>query len=97
MAPRRHPSYVEQLVRVGITAVSVEPSAILATRHALATAEHRVRLETAPATRPPRSSGRTGHLRTPLPSVQWENVPIDPDLHDQGPCAGGARSGILDA
>jgi hypothetical protein len=85
MAPRRHPSYVEQLVRVGITAVSAEPSAVPATRHALATADHRVRLETARATRPLRSSGRSEHLRTPAALRAVENVPIDPDLHDQGP------------
>jgi hypothetical protein len=71
-----HPSYVEQLVRVGITAVSVEPSAVPATRHALATAEHRVRLEAARATRPPPVIRTAGTPTDPrCPASTWSPTP----------------------
>jgi pyruvate,water dikinase len=50
-APSRRPAFVEFLVRAGITAASVEPAAVPATRTALAAAERRVLLEAARSTR----------------------------------------------
>jgi len=50
-APSRRPAFVGDVVRAGTISVSVEPTAVPATRRALAAAERRVLLERALATR----------------------------------------------
>lgn len=46
-APSQHPEIIDNLVRWGITAISVEPNAIEKVYHAIARAEHRLILEAA--------------------------------------------------